>query len=78
MNLTVKNLHKSDFAPYSCLSENALGKSDARIRLQGTLSAHEDPEQEAETISNKLCNNILMCKQFVKLAPECNLSLLAQ
>ena len=35
MNLTVKNLHKSDFAPYTCSSENALGKSDARIRLQG-------------------------------------------
>lgn len=34
MNLTVKNLHKSDFAPYICSSENALGKSDARIRLQ--------------------------------------------
>jgi hypothetical protein len=35
MNLTVKNLHKSDFAPYICCSENALGKGDARIRLQG-------------------------------------------
>lgn len=35
MNLTVKNLHKPDFAPYICSSENALGKSDARIRLQG-------------------------------------------
>lgn len=37
MNLTVKNLHKNDFAPYICSSENALGKSDARIRLQGML-----------------------------------------
>lgn len=35
MNLTVKNLHKPDFEPYTCASENALGKSDARIRLQG-------------------------------------------
>lgn len=35
MNLTVKNLHKIDFAQYTCGSENALGKSDARIRLQG-------------------------------------------
>lgn len=35
MNLTVKNLHKNDFVPYICSSENALGKSDARIRLQG-------------------------------------------
>jgi len=35
MNLTVKNLHKNDFAAYICSSENALGKSDARIRLQG-------------------------------------------
>ena len=35
MNLTVKNLHKNDFAQYSCCSENALGKGDARVRLQG-------------------------------------------
>ena len=35
MNLTVRNLHKSDFGQYVCMSENALGKSDARIRLQG-------------------------------------------
>lgn len=35
MNLTVRNLHKSDFASYVCSSENALGKSDTRIRLQG-------------------------------------------
>ena len=35
MNLTVRNLHKQDFAPYMCSSENALGKSDTRIRLQG-------------------------------------------
>jgi hypothetical protein len=35
MNLTVKNLNKSDFLPYICSSINALGKSDARIRLQG-------------------------------------------
>ncbi|CRL01622.1 CLUMA_CG014425, isoform A [Clunio marinus] len=34
MNLTVKNLHKNDFASYICWSENALGKSDGRIRLQ--------------------------------------------
>lgn len=36
LNLTVKNLHKGDFGPYICSSINALGKSDARIRLQGT------------------------------------------
>lgn len=35
MNLTVRNLHKGDFGQYICASENALGKSDARIRLQG-------------------------------------------
>lgn len=38
LNLTVKILHKNDFAPYTCSSENALGKSDARIRLQGNLN----------------------------------------
>lgn len=35
MNLTVRNLQKSDFGQYVCSSENALGKSDAPIRLQG-------------------------------------------
>lgn len=35
MNLTIKNLHKNDFMPHICSSINALGKSDARIRLQG-------------------------------------------
>lgn len=39
MNLTVRNLHKQDFAPYMCSSENALGKSDTRIRLQGKKEA---------------------------------------
>lgn len=37
MNLTVRNLQKSDFGAYTCISVNALGKQDARIRLQGTL-----------------------------------------
>ena len=35
MNLTVKNLQKTDFGAYVCSSIHALGKSDARIRLQG-------------------------------------------
>ena len=35
MNITVRNLQKSDFGQYVCSSENALGKSDAPIRLQG-------------------------------------------
>lgn len=35
MNLTVRNLQKGDFGQYVCSSENALGKSDAPIRLQG-------------------------------------------
>ncbi|XP_055550060.1 protein amalgam [Wyeomyia smithii] len=34
LNLTVKNLQKSDFGAYACSSINALGKADARIRLQ--------------------------------------------
>ncbi|XP_058450165.1 protein amalgam [Malaya genurostris] len=34
LNLTVKNLQKTDFGAYACSSINALGKADARIRLQ--------------------------------------------
>ncbi|KAH8272139.1 hypothetical protein KR018_002179, partial [Drosophila ironensis] len=34
LNLTIRHLTKSDFGAYSCSSVNALGKSEARIRLQ--------------------------------------------
>lgn len=37
LNLTIKNLEKNDFGEYTCTSVNALGKQDARIRLQGEL-----------------------------------------
>lgn len=35
LNLTIKNLQRGDFGEYTCASMNALGKHDARIRLQG-------------------------------------------
>ncbi|XP_043865131.1 neural cell adhesion molecule 2 isoform X3 [Drosophila mojavensis] len=34
LNLTIRHLTKSDFGAYTCSSVNALGKSEARIRLQ--------------------------------------------
>uniref|UniRef100_A0A1A9Z438 Immunoglobulin I-set domain-containing protein n=1 Tax=Glossina pallidipes TaxID=7398 RepID=A0A1A9Z438_GLOPL len=34
LNLTIRHIMKSDFGAYSCSSVNALGKSEARIRLQ--------------------------------------------
>ena len=56
MNLTVKNLHKGDFAPYTCSSENALGKSDARIRLQGKGNC-------CGKVFNELCNDKVRIKR---------------
>lgn len=38
MNLTIKSLQKNDFGEYTCTSVNALGKHEARIRLQGECS----------------------------------------
>ena len=38
MNLTITNLVKADFGAYTCTSVNALGKEDARIRLQGIFN----------------------------------------
>ncbi|XP_049302808.1 lachesin [Bactrocera dorsalis] len=34
LNLTIRHLTKADFGAYTCSSVNALGKSEARIRLQ--------------------------------------------
>lgn len=37
MNLTINELKKSDFGAYTCSSNNALGKSGDRVRLQGMM-----------------------------------------
>ena len=39
MNLTVHNLEKKDFHGYICFSENALGKAEGVVRLQGILNS---------------------------------------
>jgi len=38
LNLTVKRLDKFDFGTYSCSAENAFGKTEGSIRLQGTVA----------------------------------------
>jgi hypothetical protein len=35
MNLTIRSLEKADFVGYICSSENALGKAEGAVRLQG-------------------------------------------
>lgn len=35
LNLTVKRLDQYDFGTYTCSAENAFGKAEASIRLQG-------------------------------------------
>lgn len=35
MNFTVHNLEKKDFGGYACAAVNALGRSEAVVRLQG-------------------------------------------
>ncbi|XP_072755718.1 lachesin isoform X2 [Anoplolepis gracilipes] len=37
LNLTIRQLDKSDIAPYTCSAENAFGKAEASIRLQELL-----------------------------------------
>lgn len=79
MNLTVKNLHKTDFAPYTCSSENALGKSDARIRLQGkqtNTSAHCcDAMQKSRKINFRSAVFVIASSFIVKASgAECNSS----
>jgi len=36
LNLTVRHLDQSDFGTYTCSAENAFGKAEGSIRLQGT------------------------------------------
>jgi len=38
LNLTVRRLDKSDFGTYTCSAENAFGKTEGSIRLQGTVT----------------------------------------
>lgn len=35
LNLTIRRLNQSDFGTYTCFAENAYGKAEASIRLQG-------------------------------------------
>lgn len=36
LRLTVRHLDRSDFGSYTCAAENAFGKMEGSIRLQGT------------------------------------------
>lgn len=43
LNLTVRRLDRSDFGTYTCSAENAYGKADGTIRLQGTVTTDSTP-----------------------------------
>lgn len=43
LNLTVRRLDLSDFGTYTCSAENAYGKADGTIRLQGTIMIDDTP-----------------------------------
>ena len=36
-NLTIRNLKSADYGSYICFSENAFGKTEGTIRLQGKI-----------------------------------------
>ncbi|KAH8391712.1 hypothetical protein KR009_008105 [Drosophila setifemur] len=76
LNLTIRELNKSDFGAYSCSSVNALGKSETRIRLQElrlppksttTATPHlytsTKPRRKQQLSYNKGLNEVVRAKE---------------
>lgn len=47
MQLTIRNLMKSDFGNYKCISKNSLGETEGSIRLYGKLTIIKNNELAA-------------------------------
>ncbi|XP_055381701.1 lachesin [Condylostylus longicornis] len=75
LNLTIRNLQKNDFGAYSCSSVNALGKSEALIRLQELrlppkptttptpYITTQKPRRKTVTNHNKNINEVVRVKE---------------
>lgn len=53
LNLTIRRLDKSDFGTYTCSAENAFGKMEGSIRLQGTVTVRRRCRKKIHKLNAK-------------------------